>query len=255
MSDTLSIFSGIGGLDLGARLAGLEIGLSVDSDEKALQLLNQALGHPVLEGRIEQLNPDEVIERAQLQRGQGYLIGGPPCTPFSHAGFWLRRKREGLDADVARVFDYLSYVRHLRPAAFVMENVPGLLFKNYKSIFDAIVARAEELRYKVSYAVLNTAEFGVPQNRRRLIVVGVRSRKPFRFPRGLFLDGNSRTAGWAFEDLTDVTIGRRTTSSYVDGTRHYYLLCLQERIICILLVRRDIPQRYSSGALDTGVFY
>lgn len=202
--DTLSLFSGIGGLDLGAHIAGLRVGGVLDNDRTALACNSLALGTLPIVGDARSLDPRDVIRRSGVPiDGTGILIGGPPCTAFSHAGFWIRDKREGRDHQWGRIGDYLRYLHLLRPRAFILENVPGLLFKNHKPVFEAFRRTAEAYGYAVSYTILNGADFGVPQKRRRLFVVGVAGRTPFKFPPGPFAGGLPRTAGWALSDLDD----------------------------------------------------
>jgi DNA (cytosine-5)-methyltransferase 1 len=193
----------MGGLDLGAHLAGFTVSAAVDADASALCVLERALGAKTVVGYTQDLDPGEVIDDAGMRRnGAAVLIGGPPCTAFSHAGFWLERKRDGSDAQAARIEDYWRYVTALRPAAFVMENVPGLAFENHEAVLKHFVNRARRNGYSVSTGILDASQFGVPQARRRLFVVGMRGHKSFAFPTPTFVDGQ-RGAKWAFDGLTN----------------------------------------------------
>jgi DNA (cytosine-5)-methyltransferase 1 len=202
MRSALSLFSGMGGLDLGAHLAGLHVAAALDADAAALDVLHKAVGAKTIVGYTQDLEPDDVIADAGLRaNGSAILIGGPPCTAFSHAGFWLERKRDGSDSQAARIEDYWRYVRALKPAAFVMENVPGLAFENHEAVLQHFVNRARRNGYSVSTKILDAADYGVPQARRRLFVVGLKSRRQFVFPEGTFID-SPRGSKWAFEGLT-----------------------------------------------------
>jgi DNA (cytosine-5)-methyltransferase 1 len=197
----LSLFSGMGGLDLGACLAGLEISVAVDADDSALKVLRRAMGTKTVVGYTQQLSPEQVIEDAGLRAdGSAILIGGPPCTAFSHAGFWLERKRNGSDSQAERISDYWRYITVLNPAAFVMENVPGLAFENHKSVLASLVNRARRMGYSVVTKILDASHYGVPQARRRLFVVGVKSGMRYEFPLPTFAE-QPRTARWAFTGL------------------------------------------------------
>jgi DNA (cytosine-5)-methyltransferase 1 len=192
----------MGGLDLGAHLAGVRVAGAIDADSAALEVLNKAIGAKTIAGYTQKLVPEDVVAEAGLPaNGSAILIGGPPCTAFSHAGFWLERKRDGSDSQAARIDDYWRYVVALKPAAFVMENVPGLAFDNHEAVLRHFINRARRNGYSVTSKILDAADYGVPQARRRLFVVGLKSRRQFVFPEGTFIDSR-RGSKWAFEGLT-----------------------------------------------------
>lgn len=199
----LSLFSGVGGLELGAKLAGLGTILAVDNDQSALTHLATALGSPTLCGDLSKLSAQDLMQQINGPDPEHLvIIGGPPCTAFSHAGFWLERKRSGVDEQAQRLADFVRFVIELRPAAFVMENVPGLLFKNHCGVFFAALAQLSERGYVTAYSILNAADYGVPQKRRRLFAVGVRSpRSPFQFPCPWKGPSLHRSTRWAFTGL------------------------------------------------------
>jgi DNA (cytosine-5)-methyltransferase 1 len=201
---TISLFSGIGGLDLGASFAGLHPLVAVDHDNAALSTLGRALEVPTLCcADISCLDPLQLLEAGKIKNATDLLIiGGPPCTAFSHAGFWIEKKRNGTDHQTGRIADFLRFVRIIRPRAFVLENVPGLLFKTYHHFFENFISSAKNEGYTISYAILNAADYGVPQKRRRLFVVGILGNEaPFEFPKPCF-SGKHRSAAWAFLGLT-----------------------------------------------------
>ena len=139
----------------------------------------------------------------QLTEDVHIVFGGPPCTPFSHAGFWLEYKRNG-EIDRRTLLDaFLDVVFLVEPDAFVMENVPGLAFRNHREILKGFIATATNNGFRVSTFMVNAAHCGVPQSRKRLFVVGVRCGKTFEFTP--VVDVIPRTARWAFADLSDNT--------------------------------------------------
>lgn len=222
--EVLSLFSGMGGLDFGAHLAGFRIAGAVDSDESALDVLRSAVDVNTILGNTQELHPEDVAERVGLKAdGTAILIGGPPCTAFSHAGFWLERKRNGTDPQADRIADYWRFVRALRPAAFVLENVPGLAFENHQSVLRHFVCCARRHKYRVAMRIVDAADFGVPQARRRLFVIGTQTRSKFVFPDGTFRS-NPRGARWAFRDLRQATnppeADEKLTGRYADFLRH-----------------------------------
>lgn len=129
----------------------------------------------VINGDILDLEPFRVLERLG-GRGVDVIIGGPPCTPFSKSGFWLDWKREGLDPRAGLVSVFGRYVDALRPSAFVLENVPGLASPRspYRRTYLDFLDRMTRAGYLVDAGVLNAADYGVAQVRRRLFVVGLR---------------------------------------------------------------------------------
>ena len=162
----LSLYSGIGGMDLGARMAGLSVRAIVDVDHEALDCASGALAAIPILGRVQDLSPDDVTAAAQIKAPtSALLVGGPPCTGFSHAGFWIEGKRNATDHRVHCVSHFLAYVRALRPRAFVLENVPGLLFRNYRPILNRFLHGSQAIGYSVALQVLNAADYGVPQAR------------------------------------------------------------------------------------------
>jgi DNA (cytosine-5)-methyltransferase 1 len=165
-TSAISLFSGCGGMDLGAKFAGADIKLAVDSMKAAVDSLSaNNIASDALCARIEDV---ERFPHVDL------LIGGYPCQSFSMGG--LRDPFED-----PRSMLYLQFARCLQdvqPKYFVAENVPGL----------AATAQGEFLRrqlskfsgigdygYKITTKVLNAADYGVPQNRKRLFLVGVRN--------------------------------------------------------------------------------
>ena len=106
------------------------------------------------------------------------LVGGPPCVAFSKSGFHLEYKREGRDPRAGLLGDYLRFLEALRPEAYLIENVFGLAYRNQSAaFFDSLVQGIRELGYSVAYEVLNAADYGVPQNRQRLFIIGARGRQ------------------------------------------------------------------------------
>jgi DNA (cytosine-5)-methyltransferase 1 len=191
----VSLFSGAGGLDLAVgRCADgppelrseppLRVAVATDYDSRALATLSKNLPETTsVCANIQQTTASELLEAGGLGVGDAALvIGGPPCTPFSKSGFWLEEKRTSSDPNASLLDDYVRIVRDVRPEAFVLENVQGLTYRTHKAQFDRLVAGLQDLGYNPRWQVLLAADYGVPQLRRRVFVVGRRDGKPFRFP-------------------------------------------------------------------------
>ena len=181
----ISLFSGAGGLDLGAERAGYEIRAAVEWDRDAAATMEKNLGHlvsPVIQKDILTTSTREVLSAAGLRGGQrpDLLIGGPPCTPFSKSGFWLEWKREGLDPGASLLQEYTRVLSDAEPRRFVLENVYALTYNN-KASRPALKRLLEEIDtagYHFDMRVLNAADYGVPQARPRLFIVGTRKDEP-----------------------------------------------------------------------------
>jgi len=186
-----SLFAGAGGLDLGVEQAGYRVLYAVENDPVAVETLNRnrASFFPDLPETepldITALDPRHVMKAIGLRKGDiGLLVGGPPCVAFSKSGFHLEYKRAGRDPKANLLDDYLRFLDALRPVAFVMENVFGLAYKNQSApFFNRLAAGIRKLGYSLSYEILNGADYGAPQNRQRLFVVGARDGRPLSFPR------------------------------------------------------------------------
>jgi DNA (cytosine-5)-methyltransferase 1 len=185
-----SLFTGAGGLDLGVEAAGFEVAYAVENEPVAVATLNlnRESWYPTLPEveplDITKLVPTAVMDECELVRGDiDLLVGGPPCVAFSKSGFHLEYKREGRDPRAGLLGDYLRFLEALRPAAYLIENVYGLAYRNQSApFFKALVNGVRELGYSVSYEVLNAADYGVPQNRQRLFIVGSRDGRQLELP-------------------------------------------------------------------------
>jgi DNA (cytosine-5)-methyltransferase 1 len=173
----IDLFCGAGGLSLGLTAAGMRIAGAFEMDARAVATYSKNLGAHVFEVDVRDLDARAVRRLAGLRRGEPtVLAGGPPCQGFS-----VQRRGDGDDPRNALVLDFLRLVDELAPAIFVMENVPAL---QKRAEFADFTARVDELGYVLHASVLDAADFGVPQRRRRLVAVGERRsrRMGFSFP-------------------------------------------------------------------------
>lgn len=179
----ISLFSGAGGLDLGVEQAGFRTVAALEWNLDAADTMEKNfadLHSPVVRGDIMDI-PTRDLLRAGGFRGRerpDLLIGGPPCTPFSKAGFWLDWKRDGLDPTASLLQEYTRVLREAKPRAFILENVYALTFDNKASrpAFERLLREIDDAGYHCTWRVLNAADYGVPQARPRLFVVGVPKR-------------------------------------------------------------------------------
>lgn len=180
--NALSLFSGAGGLDIGFEDAGFHIEQSVEIERRFVQttLLNQSKGKYFSDTHIHCMDIRDFIccNDSRID----FIIGGPPCQSFSSAGRRAAGVR-GINDDRGTLFkEYVRLVREVQPRGFLFENVYGLLGAQGGEAIKLIVSAFKEVGYDLSYRVLDAADYGVPQHRERLIIVGLQD-KCFRFPR------------------------------------------------------------------------
>ncbi len=176
MVECISLFSGAGGLDIGAELAGAKIKIAVENDKDAAKTLRMN----DQEGRIDVWEDDITnvgFKKLRKSTGKNILIGGPPCQPFSKNGYWVKNENRLIERDPRNMLaQFLRAVNELKPNGFLFENVESLLHPSNRDTFHAFVAEAEDLGYRCTYYKANAADFGIPQLRKRIFVFGVRKR-------------------------------------------------------------------------------
>ena len=173
---TIGFFSGAGGLDIGSQLAGVKVisSLDFDKDSVATMKANKYFAHSKHFHKdikemfasdytqiIKENNPEKLI-----------LVGGPPCQPFSKAGYWVTHKnRLGSEDPRNMIGQYLRIVEELKPDGFILENVESLLHpKNANAVSDLTEA-IDKLGYKFIVYRANAQDFGVPQKRKRVFFI------------------------------------------------------------------------------------
>jgi DNA (cytosine-5)-methyltransferase 1 len=223
----VSVFSGGMGLDLGLEEAGFTLRFAADNMPAAFETARFNRPYlPFFNSDIRSLQGSNLLQLAGLGPGEevDLLAGGPPCQSFSTAG-----KRLGLDDEErgSLVFEFARLITELQPRAFLMENVKGILSSSIKwrklpynnngkiidhlhgSLFRELLVRLKGSGYSLDYRVINAADFGVPQTRVRVFLIGYRDGSTVTFPSpthaesdGLFLEP-WKTVGDALGDLRD----------------------------------------------------
>lgn len=186
----VSLFTGVGGLDFGLEAAGYETVVAVDNDSVACRVLRENRRWPIIEREIERIASKELLRTAAIRKGDADLLaGGPPCQPFSKSGYWATGDAKRLDDPRAGTLSqYLRVLEHLLPRAFLLENVSGLAFAGKSEGLEILrkgissINRRCATNYTFEVARLNAADFGVPQHRHRIFVVGSRDGRNFSFP-------------------------------------------------------------------------
>ncbi len=167
----IDLFASAGGLTLGLKEAGVHTVCAAEVDPyRVSTFLQHTPEATALVGDVRQADFSPYKGRVEL------VYGGPPCQPFSSGGL-----RQGTSDERDMIPEFIRVVQEVRPLAFLMENVPGLVVSDRMNYLSQVLEQLEDLDFVVSWKVLNAADYGVPQKRRRLFVVGLRHAR-FRFP-------------------------------------------------------------------------
>lgn len=174
----IDLFAGAGGFSLAAKNVGIEVLAAVEINSKACDTYEANIikggSTQLYREDIRKLEPSAIASKHFLNGRQcDLLLGGPPCQGFSVH----RIKGAGVgDPRNELILRYFQFVRHLRPKVFLMENVPGLLWERHKPFLDAFYMQGNEAGYKLFPPVaIDARNYGVPQRRKRIFVLGVRS--------------------------------------------------------------------------------
>ena len=224
MFNLVSLYTGIGGLDFGFEAAGFETRVALEFHKIACQTLRINRPWELIDEDINSVSSQDILNKAGLEVGEpDVLLGGPPCQPFSKSSYWVRGDTLRLDDPRSDTLTgYLRVVRDTLPRAFLLENVAGLTFKNKDEGLHYFINGITQINretgsnYTINWAVLNCANYGVPQIRERVFIVGSREGRLFKFPdpthtkssnKNLELFGDSkepfRTAWDAIGDLPE----------------------------------------------------
>jgi len=186
----ISLFSGAGGLDLGVEEAGFRTTVAVEWDADAADTMEKNAGtyfpglqevlradlYSLVSGSSAGVTTEEILRAGGFAPGErpDLLVGGPPCVAFSKSGFWLDWKRDGVDPAASLLQAFTAVLAQARPRFFILENVYALTFNNKASrpAFDRLLSEIHDAGYDYRWGVLNAADYGVPQSRPRLFVVG-----------------------------------------------------------------------------------
>lgn len=166
----VSLFSGAGGLDLGFTMAGHEVIWANDIYSDAVETYKRNLDEHIVCGDISEIDASSIPD-------SDIIIGGFPCQGFSVANMKRHEsdERNSLYKQLVRIID------QKKPKFFLAENVKGLTNLSGGKVFQMILKDFRELGYSVDYRILNAADYGVPQTRMRVIIVGVRSDIKFEY--------------------------------------------------------------------------
>jgi DNA (cytosine-5)-methyltransferase 1 len=211
-----SFFSGAGGLDLGFHKAGFEIVWANEFDKKVTPTLRRNFPKTIVDDRsITFVTPEDVPD-------VDGIIGGPPCQSWSEAG-----AQRGLDDARGQVFlDYIRLIKAKKPKFFLAENVSGMLSVTHEKAFNFLISEMESLGYHFKYKLLNAADYGVPEDRLRVIFVGYHKDLgiEFEFPSSVEQKFTLKDSIWDLrKSAVPAAPGNRTNGNRLKVPNHEYM--------------------------------
>lgn len=227
----IDLFAGCGGLSYGfLQAGGYEVILGVDNWKDSLDtFVNNHSSAKVSVADLGVNTPQKILDESGINPNEiDVIIGGPPCQGFSISG-----KRMIDDPRNKLYKSFVEFVDFVKPQAFILENVPNLVGMAKGAIKDQIIQDFENLRYKVDYKILKASDYGVPQNRRRVIFVGLQDGKSFEYPspthgEDMYLISYI-TSEEAISDLPEETVTDGTQYSVKPGSKYQETMRLDSK--------------------------
>ena len=173
----VDLFCGAGGLSLGFEKAGINILTALDNNMDSINTYSnniQTEYKPLLKS-INHITPEELLSYIKFNSGElDLLIGGPPCRGFSFANRQSRTKTNNYNN---LIFRYLEFIKVIKPKMFVLENVIGLMNFLDGTVYQDFIQGIKKLKYVLNEQIFNCEDYGIPQKRERIIIIGTRRRK------------------------------------------------------------------------------
>jgi len=173
----ISLFSGCGGLDIGCHMANIPVVSSLDFDAdcvETLKLNKTFKNSKIFHEDISKVSSQEYKKiLSDLKYDKLIIIGGPPCQPFSKAGYWIGNKKRKIERDPRNMIgEYLRMISELRPDGFLFENVESMLHPTNKKVVELLIKSIKKLNYNYKLIHANSLDYGVPQKRKRIFIIG-----------------------------------------------------------------------------------
>jgi len=223
----ISFFTGAGGLDLGFDLSGYEVVYATDIDGNCCKTLQANLGGMLSKDTYVEQADIRKIDPQTLPKDIDLVIGGPPCQSFSASGRRAGGAPGRLDERGTLFEAYCRIIDYVKPKAFLFENVRGILGTNKGEDWKIILDAFRKIGYHISYRILDALDYGAPQQRERMIMVGHKLETDFLFPLPLFGPDSKEkrpylTAGEALETISGDTEDKN--SLILANGKYAYLL-------------------------------
>jgi DNA (cytosine-5)-methyltransferase 1 len=215
MLKIVSLFAGAGGLDLGFEKAGFRTIWANEYDKTIWATFEYNFPHTKLDKRsITNVKPEEIPDCDGI-------IGGPPCQSWSEAG-----AGRGISDKRGKLFyDYIRILDVKQPKFFLVENVAGILYPKHAEAFNGFLKAFEDAGYNISWQMVDANDYGVPENRKRVIVVGYRKdlKKQFEFPSPQEYKPVLKDAIWGLPFAKPAKEHNKTNGDNLDMPNHEYM--------------------------------
>lgn len=213
----VSLFTGVGGIDLGFEMVGFNVIWANEFDKKIIPTLKKNFPNTIIDERnVVEINADEIPDCDGI-------IGGQPCQSWSEAG-----TGRGINDKRGQLFyEYIRILKAKQPKFFVVENVSGILQEKHSKAFNNFMKEFEECGYNVAYKLMNANDYNVPQTRERVIIIGIRKDldKMFTYPSPQQYRPTLKDAIWGMpEPLPGLTHNKANPSNKLTISNHEYFI-------------------------------
>jgi len=224
----VSIYSGAGGIDLGFHNAGFLNVFSTDYWRSACKSLEENnISQEVVCDDIRNINFEDIKEK---YKSIDCLVGGPPCPAYSKSRFYLKHKKRAMkDENSFTLKEYFRALKELTPKVFLFENVFGFAYKPHKEALNYLKEKSKKFGYSISYKIINCANYGIPQTRKRFFCIGAKKGlNSFIFPEETHADPkrklNKKKWVTCGDILTDIDFDLPEDENMRAGSKHKDLL-------------------------------
>ena len=242
----IDLFAGAGGMSLGFDNAGFKNLLAVEFNKDFAETYKKNFPrHNLIVDDIKNVTEKQIHDIIKNEKVD-VIIGGPPCQGFSIAG---NIGRNFIDDDRNRLFkEFVRFVKIIRPRMFVLENVAAMERHNKGETIKEIVSSFKEIGYDIKYKVLNAVNYGVPQERRRIFIVGALGENSFEYPKEI---NNIVTVKEAIDDLPKLENGETSEIPNHTAMKHSAQMLEKMSYVSDGGNRNDIPEKLRPKSGDS----
>lgn len=242
----MDLFAGAGGMSLGFDNAGFKNLLAVEFNKDFAETYKKNFPrHNLIVDDIKNVTEQQIYDIIKNEKVD-VIIGGPPCQGFSIAG---NIGRNFIDDDRNRLFkEFVRFVKIIKPRVFVLENVAAMERHNKGKTIKEIVSSFKEIGYDIKYKVLNAVNFGVPQERRRIFIVGTLGENNFEYPQEI---NKIVTVKDAIDDLPKLENGETSEIPNHTAMKHSAQMLEKMSYVSDGGNRNDIPENLRPKSGDS----